>query len=129
MAETFNGAAEPMRAIRDMIVLFEQHVLFIDDQEYLDRARDAFTALRKLFGDERPAEDIADAAMIEPPVKSVAALTTALQSASGALYLFERHALIDPNEPIKFTSEKWAHLGTLTLSQIIDQANEALESA
>jgi hypothetical protein len=54
------------------------------------------------------------------------ALLTALHACAGALHLFERHALIDPDEAIKFTSEKWAHLGTKTLTEILDQANTAL---
>lgn len=63
----FDGAKEPMRALRDLINACELY--FHDapaEQETLRRAQDGFTALRKLFGDNRPGEEIADAVMIEP---------------------------------------------------------------
>jgi hypothetical protein len=63
----FDGAAEPMRAIRDLISSCEG--VFgadCDEDAILRRARDGFASLRKLFGDERAGEEIAEAAMIEP---------------------------------------------------------------
>jgi hypothetical protein len=68
-AENFNGASEPMRAIRDLISACEG--IFGDDngeQVILSRAQEGFETLRKLFGDNRLAEDTAFGAMIEPPL-------------------------------------------------------------
>ncbi|MGJ5000535.1 hypothetical protein ACQR10_04375 [Bradyrhizobium sp. HKCCYLRH2060] len=65
MSGDFDGAREPMRAIRDLIVCCEANSGFegVEPGSKLARAQAAFTALH---GDTRPAEDIADAAMIEP---------------------------------------------------------------
>lgn len=132
MAEPFNGAAEPMRAIRDLIVACE--TVFGGDDEYeqgyLNRARDGFTALRKLFDDSRPAEEIAEAEMIEPRIANVPALINALQMTSGALRLFERMACVEaPAERVITFTGDFAHLGKLTLPDILDHANMALEGA
>lgn len=62
-AETFDPSREPMRAIRDLIIGCESGD---DDPAILECAQAAFTVLRALFGDTRPAEEIADVqAMIE----------------------------------------------------------------
>jgi hypothetical protein len=70
MKRAFDPQQEPMRALRDLITACE--CIFGDDwgeQELLDRAREGFTALRARFGDNRPADQIADTeAMIEPPL-------------------------------------------------------------
>jgi hypothetical protein len=66
--ENFDGAREPMRALRDLISACE--TVFGPDrheQGILERAQDGLSALRKLFGDTRPAEEIAFAQMVEPP--------------------------------------------------------------
>jgi hypothetical protein len=64
MTDSFDANTQPMRALRDLIVMCESEGR---EGPLLDRARDAFTALRAIFGDVRPAEDIADEqAMIEP---------------------------------------------------------------
>lgn len=66
--ETFDGAREPMRALRDLISAAEA-AGWVGDDDILSRARDGFTTLRNLFGDNRPADQIADLeAMIEPPL-------------------------------------------------------------
>jgi hypothetical protein len=119
--ETFDATREPMRAIRDLIAQCELTALFIDDFEVLERAQVAFTALRKLFGDERPAEEIADAAMIEPRD-----LRTALQMTTGALQTVTHGE--DRDNRISFTG-RWRHLGTFSISAILDRADEALETA
>lgn len=75
----FDGAKEPMRALRDLINVCEG--IFGDDndeQAILRRAQDGFTTVRKLFGDSRPAEMIAFAAMLEPDI-------SVLQAADGSL--------------------------------------------
>jgi hypothetical protein len=128
----FDPTREPMRAIRDLIMLCEltisaDHGGDAEEQAILECAQAGFTHIRKLFGDNRLAEQIAVGPMIEPDIASVPALTRALQMASGALRLMERRALFDPQEPIRFTG-KWGHFGTLTISDILDQANEALAS-
>lgn len=115
-----------MRALRDLIAFCEltfgaDHGGDAFTQALLDRAREALTALRKLAGDNRPAEDIAFAAMIEPRD-----LRTALQLCAGALRSMERLSLVDPQRPITFVGD-WSHFGTKTIPQILDQANEALE--
>jgi hypothetical protein len=73
MTETFDPACEPLRAIRDLINVCE--AIFSADnaeQDIVERARTGFTTLRALFGDHRPAEDIAYAPMIEPvPVREL----------------------------------------------------------
>jgi hypothetical protein len=67
MSEEFDGAREPMRALRDLINACEG--IFGDDngeQAILSRAQAGFDSLRKLFGDTRLAEDTAHGPMIEP---------------------------------------------------------------
>jgi hypothetical protein len=67
--DDFDGAREPMRALRDLISSCE--MVFGDDngeQDILRRAQDGFTTLRKLFGDNRLAEDTAFGSMREPPL-------------------------------------------------------------
>lgn len=67
MAEVFDAAAEPMRAIRDLIVACE--VVFGADngeEQILERARLGFDTLRRLFGDHVAAEDCAHGPMVEP---------------------------------------------------------------
>ncbi|HYM31831.1 MAG TPA: hypothetical protein VEU47_11050 [Candidatus Cybelea sp.] len=64
----FDGSREPLRALRDLIGDCECGA-FEGNPDVLRRAQDAFTALRALFGDVRPAEDIAFAKMIEPSGK------------------------------------------------------------
>jgi hypothetical protein len=68
MAASFNGAAEPMRAIRDLISTCEA-VLgdHNEDQAILERAQAGFTELRALFGDLRTGEQIADAQKMREP--------------------------------------------------------------
>ena len=127
--DSFDAKREPMRAIRDLISAVELSGDFQPGENvFLDRARDGFTALRKLFGDERPGEEIAAAAMIEPKIASVPAVVKTLQQAAGALHRYERQSLVDPTTPIKFVGN-WAHLGTMFISDIVDRANEALEGA
>src|SRR4051812_40634656 len=65
----FDGAREPMRALRDLIGLCEQ-TLWPDAEEdaIVSRAQAGFDSLRKLFGDTRLAEDSAFGPMIEPPL-------------------------------------------------------------
>lgn len=73
--DDFDGAAEPMRAIRDLISACEA-VFGADcgEDAILRRARDGFGTLRKLFGDERAGEEIAEATMIEPNARVIAAV-------------------------------------------------------
>lgn len=68
MADNFSGAAEPMRAIRDLISMCEMY-RDIDppDDTILERAQAAFTELRALFGDLRTGEQIADAQKMREP--------------------------------------------------------------
>jgi hypothetical protein len=123
----FDGAREQMRALRDLIsaceAVFGAHAY---EQGVLARAQAGFTALRAMHGDTMPGELIAEAPMIEPKVASVPALVTALQMASGALRSMERLSFVDPQRPITFTGD-WAHFGTLTIPDILDRANGALE--
>jgi len=128
--DTFDPTAEPLRAIRDLICFCELDDIACSTEgaEALDSAREAFTALRKLFGDQRLAEAIADGPMIEPDIASVPALIKALQMASGALRSMEHLSLVDPQAPIQFIG-KWAHFGTVTIPDILDRASVALEGA
>ena len=68
MAEAFDASKEPLRALRDLFVLIEANVLLHSGEyEILDRARVGFDTLRALFGDDRPAADVASRErMIEP---------------------------------------------------------------
>ena len=72
MRGDFDGAREPMRALRDLINVCEVALGSDtfgpnpDEAAVLRRAQDGFSALRRLFGDHRLAEDVADNAMVEP---------------------------------------------------------------
>lgn len=66
MTEQFDAKAEPMRAIRDLIVLGESILSDAAECEILERAQVGFSRLRKLFGDARLAQDCAHGPMIEP---------------------------------------------------------------
>lgn len=122
MDEHFNGASEPMRALRDLIALCELTMRTDAHQEtILQRARDGFTVLRRVFGDERPAEEIADAAMIEPRD-----MRSALQLTAGALSNVAPCIRLREQTEIRFNGA-FAHFGTKTIKAILDQANEALE--
>lgn len=121
MAETFNGDVEPMRAIRDLINACE--VEFQHDKDVLGRAREGFTALRKLFGDSRPGDEIADAAMMEPWE-----FTVAFQMTAGALQTVAPELDEKEGALIVFT-DKWAHLDALPLKDILDRADAALEGS
>jgi hypothetical protein len=67
MFDTFDPTREPLRAIRDLISAVEvMSLVDREDEVILRRAQEAFGVLRKLFGDERPAEEIAYGPMIEP---------------------------------------------------------------
>lgn len=68
MSNAFNGAREPLRAIRDLIVFCEELVMTADETAILERAQAALTTLRAIHGDARPAEDIAAGPMVEPSV-------------------------------------------------------------
>jgi len=65
--DDFDATREPLRAIRDLINACEG-VFGADcgEDEILRRAQEGFTALRKLFGDNRTGEQIAEAQMREP---------------------------------------------------------------
>jgi hypothetical protein len=68
----FDGRREPMRALRDLINLCEQTFPLEnggrEEQEIIAQAQNGFTTLRKLFGDNRLAEDVAHGPMVEPPL-------------------------------------------------------------
>jgi hypothetical protein len=64
-----------------------------------------------------------------PTMSSPASLSdvlTALQMASAALQRVAPLLPDDENHSLKFTG-KWAHFGTLTIAQILDRADTALE--
>ncbi|EJN07916.1 hypothetical protein PMI42_07446 [Bradyrhizobium sp. YR681] len=121
MAEQFNGAAEPMRAIRDLISDCECGAFEKGNPDVLRRAQEGFTALRALHGDTRPAENIAFAAMREPDFVLIQLLAGALRAVAAGLPEREQHV-------IRFTGA-YAHLGTPPISAILDMANTALEGA
>jgi hypothetical protein len=120
----FYGAFEPMRALRDLISLCEQTFGGREEQEIIAQAQNGFTALRKLFGDTRPAEDIAGAGMLEPVCTpnhiEVLQLTAgALQCVATLLPFGEAHV-------VRFTG-KWAGFAPQTVSQILYRADAAIK--
>lgn len=123
MTEGFDGAREPMRALRDLIVACEASDYFGlgAEADMLDRARDAFAALRAEFGDKRPSEDIAEAVMHEPRgMREALELTAAaLQTIAPLLRNGERQILT-------FTT-RWTHIPPTTIAKILDRADAALE--
>jgi hypothetical protein len=125
MGEDFDAAREPMRAIRDLIVACES-VFGADcgEDEILTRAQAGFSALRAEFGDMRPSDQIGEVAAMHEP----RGMREALQLAAGALRTMEHMSLVDPQQPIRFTGA-WSHLGTLSISSILDRTNDALEPA
>lgn len=78
----------------------------------------------KSLPSERLASAAADAPKSFDLVRDHEAMKEALQLTAGALRSFENASLIPQN--IRFTG-KWAHLGTMTISEILDRANQALE--
>lgn len=124
--EEFNGAKEPMRALRDLIDFCEAtmgstHGGDPAEQAILARAQDGFTTLRKLFGDARLAEDINRRdEMIEP-----ADLIDAFQVTAGALQCIAPLLPAREHHLIRFTGE-WSRFGTQTVGAILNRANAAL---
>ncbi|MDP1866962.1 MAG: hypothetical protein Q8L13_11565 [Bradyrhizobium sp.] len=122
----FDGAREPMRALRDLIVECEGMIGAAGrGADVLRRAQDAFAALRARSGDIRPAEDIAFAAMIEPgfgakPVRE------ALEITAGALQCLSRMVPDGEARIVHFTG-RWQHHGSLSVGRIIDRADAALD--
>ena len=64
--ESFDAAKEPLRAIRDLVRECEGIFDEDNEQHVLERARVALAALRALFGDDRPSEEVAYGPLIEP---------------------------------------------------------------
>lgn len=124
----FNGAREPMRAIRDLITYCEvtSGACSAGELALLSRAQAGFTTLRRLHGDNRTGEEIAEAAMIEPQMYRAPDLLEALQMTSGALRSMEHLSFVDPQRPIRFTGD-WERFGTLTIGDILDHANGVLD--
>jgi len=118
-APDFNGAAEPMRALRDLINLVEATVFDAEEEAIITRAQAAFTVLRALHGDARPAEEIAFAAMREPDRATLQLTSGALRAVAAMLPDGERHV-------IHFTG-RFAYLGSPPIAAILDVANAALE--
>ncbi|MDI1265010.1 MAG: hypothetical protein PS018_17305 [bacterium] len=119
MTSDFNGASEPMRAIRDLISACE--AVFgpdAEEQGILARAQAGFTTLRGLHGDTRPAEDIGQADLREPDFATLQMTAGALRCVARMLPEGERHVIV-------FTGA-FAHLSTPTISDILDMANDAL---
>ena len=102
--QNFDASIEPMRAIRDLISACEG-VFGADcgDDDILRRAQDGFTALRKLFGDNRPGEEIAFARMAEPG--TAAELLATLQLTSGALQCVATLLPAGERHVVKFTGD------------------------
>jgi hypothetical protein len=121
-ADDFDGSAEPMRAIRDLISACEA-VFGADcgEDAILRRARDGFTTLRKLAGDERIGEEIAEAAMIEPKD-----LREPLQLTAAALQIVAREIVRGEERIINFTG-RWMAFAPRNIAAILDRANEALD--
>lgn len=122
-AGDFDGAREPMRAIRDLINDCE--AAFNCDSDVLQRAQAAFTALRALFGDNRPGEEIADAEMWEPVAS---ALQEPLQLTAGALQCVAKLLPAGETHAVIFTG-RWEGFAPRTIGEILDLANAALEPA
>lgn len=125
-SETFDATREPLRAIRDLISMCEAY-RDIDPQDNatIERAQEAFTALRRLFGDNRPNEAVSMECPVEPAVASVPVLLKALQLTAGALQCVapllpkgERHVVV-------FTG-KWDRFGRQSVGGILACANIAL---
>lgn len=134
MNDDFDGAREPMRAIRDLISACEG--LFGADQTSvgaLRRAQDGFATLGKLFGDERPAEDIGDVfgdvqPMIEPSAKTITDLREALALTSGALQCTAKLLPRGEKHVVIFTGD-WLRIAPMSVASILDRANAALKPA
>jgi hypothetical protein len=124
----FNGAREPMRALRDLIALCEltmgvAHGGERAEQDILERAQDAFTTIRELFGDTRLAEDIGDSEQMPEPS---ADFREAFQMTAGGLQYVARLLPGGESHAVRFTG-KWAGFAPQTIEQILDRANAALE--
>lgn len=119
MPDAFDGAREPMRALRDLIVICEA-TFTVDTGQIaaLARAQAALTALRAIHGDTRPAEAIAEGHMREPDL-------TLMQMLAGALLITARQLPSGEHATVVFTGD-WIHLGSPKISDILDVANEAL---
>jgi hypothetical protein len=122
---SFNGAPEPMRALRDLIAVCEltmgvAHGGERAEQDILERAQDGFTTLREMF--TRLAEDIGDhEQMPEPP----AGFRETFQMTAGALQCVAQLLPAGETHAVRFTG-KWAGFAPQTIRQILDSADAAL---
>lgn len=125
-ADSFDGAHEPMRAIRDLISMCEAY-RDIDPQDnaIIERAQAGFTTLRKLLGDDRPAEEIADGRMVEPQMRKEPDLLDALRLTAGALNCIALKHTAGDKHVVTFTGA-WARFGSRTIGSILDHADAAL---
>lgn len=122
----FDGAAEPMRALRDLISACEA-VFGADNGEdqLLARAQAGFTTLRRLFGDTRTGEEIAFAETSEPGEWAIPTVE-ALELAAGALQCVAKLLPGGESHTVTFTGQ-WSGYAPRTLQDILDHADAALE--
>jgi len=128
-SDDFAATREPLRAIRDLISACEG--VFgadVGEDALLRRAQDGFTSLRKLFGDNRPGEEIAFAAMLEPseaPIVPTPELLATLQLVAGALQCVAKVLPERECHVVKFTGD-FQSFGCWSIDDILDRANAAL---
>lgn len=92
MSDNFDATKEPLRALRDLVVAAES--IFDGDNgegALLDRARDGLDTLRRLFGDARPADQVAYGPMREPVAMTIRILKYAAALRKMAVVSFNRH--------------------------------------